>query len=186
MTGDVHERVARVATTGSLRCAVVVVMGVSGSGKTTVSEVMAQHLGMRHLDADDFHPRSNIDKMRAGTPLTDADRLPWLRRLHEELDRSVHRGESVVLACSALKRSYRDVLRGDLTTVGFVHLRVRRQELAERLTGRSEHFFPATLVDSQLATLQEPESDEPALIVEATDAPERIVERVAESWSGGE
>ncbi|MDR7304335.1 gluconokinase [Haloactinomyces albus] len=182
MTGEAAERALEAAVAQSLFCDAVVIMGVSGCGKSTIGAALAQRLNWQHLDADDFHPQHNIDKMRAGTPLTDADRMPWLERLRDELDRRATAGEPAVLACSALKRTYRDILRGGAGAVGFVHLRANREDLVERLTGRNGHFFPAALIDSQLATLEEPDADEGALIAAATEKPERIVERVLATW----
>ncbi|RCW44480.1 gluconate kinase (SKI family) [Halopolyspora algeriensis] len=184
MTGELSEHAPQqvAAAARSLSCDAVVVMGVSGCGKSTVGAALAQRVEWRHLDADDFHPQHNVDKMRAGTPLTDADRMPWLERLRDELDRRVAAGDPVVLACSALKKAYREVLRGSAGVVGFVHLRAGREELAERLAGRDGHFFPAALVDSQFATLEEPDACEHVLTVGATEPPERIVERVLETW----
>lgn len=184
MTGETNESVSRPggAAVRGPSCDAVVVMGVSGCGKSTVGAALAQRVGWRHLDADDFHPQHNVDKMRAGTPLTDADRMPWLERLRDELDRRAAVGDPVVLACSALRRSYRDVLCRSACAVGFVHLEAEREELAERLAGRNGHFFPAALIDSQLATLETPETDEHALLVAATEPPERIVEHVLHTW----
>lgn len=182
MTGEGHEHVLEAAAAQSLLCDAVVIMGVSGCGKSTIGAALAQRLNWQHLDADGFHPQHNIDKMRAGTPLTDADRMPWLERLRDELDRRATVGEPAVLACSALKRTYRDILRGTAGSVGLVHLRAEREDLVERLTGRNEHFFPAALIDSQFATLEEPGEDEGALIAAATENPERIVGDVLATW----
>lgn len=146
---------------------IIVVMGVSGSGKTTLAAALAAEPNRRHLDADDFHPSSNIEKMRSGTPLTDEDRHPWLERLRAELDAVTADGDSAVLACSALKRGYRDILRRATAPVSFVLLRTSKAELAERLSRRDGHFFPETLLDSQLATLQPPDRTERHLVVPA-------------------
>lgn len=154
----------------------LVVMGVSGSGKTTVGRLLAERLGGRFFDADDFHPAANRRKMAAGEPLTDADRRPWLEELARLRDRVLARGERAVLACSALKRSYRETLRrGALREVAFVHLTGPRQVLAERLDGRTGHFMPADLLDSQLAILETPEE---ALTIDVTDPPPVLVERI--------
>lgn len=166
----------------SLTCDAIVVMGVAGSGKSTVAAALAERLGWAHIDADDFHPQANIDKMRAGTPLTDDDRVPWLDRMRAELDRRVAEAAPAMLSCSALKRKYRAVLCGGSGVVGFVHLRASREVLAERLSDREGHFFPAALIDSQLAALEEPGSDEDALIVDATDDAAGIAERVVARW----
>lgn len=182
MIGGVNESRRYDTDVRSLRCDVVVVMGVSASGKSTVAAVLAQRLGWVHLDADDYHPQANIDKMRAGTPLTDDDRVPWLDSMRAELDRRAAAGEPVVLSCSALKRKYRDVLRAGPARVDFVHLRASRDVLTARLSGRSGHFFPEDLVDSQLAALEVPDTDEAALIVDATDAAEDVAARVVNAW----
>lgn len=157
-------------------------MGVSGSGKSTVAAALAQRFGWAHIDADDFHPQANIDKMRAGTPLTDDDRVPWLDRMRAELDRRAGNAEPAMLSCSALKRDYRDVLRGGSGAVGFVHLHASREVLVERLSDREGHFFPAALLESQLAALEEPGPDEDALIVDATDDADHIADRVLARW----
>lgn len=133
----------------------VVVMGVAGSGKTSVGERLAARLGAAFVDADEVHPPENVAKMAAGTPLTDADRWPWLERLRDVL--AGH--ERVVVTCSALKRSYRDVLRG-AARVRFIHLDVARPVLEERLADRTGHFMAAGMLDSQLATLEPPTADE--------------------------
>jgi len=137
----------------------IVVMGVSGCGKSTVGRALADVLGWDFLDADDFHPSANVRKMAAGIPLTDGDRAPWLEILRGALAERLQQGTGVVLACSALCRRYRDILRqaGD---VRFAHLRVERAELAARLAGRQGHFFATALLDSQLATLEPLEPDE--------------------------
>jgi len=134
---------------------VVVLMGVSGSGKTTVGRALAAELGWTFLDADDFHPAANVARMAAGVPLTDEDRWPWLDRVVAALHERRARGEHVVLACSALKEAYRARLAaaGD---VRFVHLAGDRDVLAARLASRAGHYMPASLLDSQLATLEPP------------------------------
>jgi gluconokinase len=157
---------------------IAVVMGVAGCGKSTLAEALAEQLNWKHLDADDFHPRSNIEKMRAGTPFTDEDRYPWLESIRAELDRIVAQGNSAVLACSALKRSYRDILRATRAPVLFVLLQASRQQVAERLAKRSGHFFPAALLDSQLAALEPPDSSEPHVVVPAFQPVADMVEAV--------
>ena len=131
---------------------VFVVMGVSGCGKTTVGEALAEALQYRFFDADDFHPRQNIDKMARGEPLSDADRRPWLERLAELIDIEKDRG--IVLACSALKQSYRDILAAN-TVVTFIHLDGPLEMIAERMR-RRKHFMPPTLLESQFADLETP------------------------------
>lgn len=141
----------------------IVVMGVSGAGKTAVGECLAEHLGLPFCDADNLHPQANVDKMAAGTPLTDSDRWPWLRRVGEHLAAS----DGLVVACSALKRSYRDAIRAVAPGTVFVFLEVERRELERRVADRSEHFMPASLLDSQLETLEPLESDEAGVTVES-------------------
>jgi len=134
---------------------IIVVMGVSGCGKTTVGRMLGEALGWPFFDADDFHPEANVAKMRAGIPLTDDDRWPWLDRLVAEMGAIDHRGDHAVLGCSALRQAYRDRLAraGD---VRFVYLKGDRDTIAARLASRSGHYMPPTLLDSQLATLEEP------------------------------
>ncbi|WP_028927052.1 gluconokinase [Pseudonocardia acaciae] len=151
---------------------VVVVMGVSGAGKSTVGGVLAGRLGVTYAEADRFHPEANIRKMSSGVPLTDEDRWPWLDTLAEWV--GAHAASGGVLGCSALKRRYRDVLRGG-GPVWFLHLRVDHDVLAERLRHRTDHFMPASLLDSQLAALEPLGADEPGLTVDASEPAERIV-----------
>jgi gluconokinase len=145
---------------------IVVVMGVTGAGKTTVGRRVAADLGAAYLDADDFHPSANVEKMRAGTPLTDHDRSPWLARLNAALRERAARGESVVLACSALKAAYRDALLRDVPESRLVYLRGSRETIAARLAGRRGHYMNPGLLDSQFAALEEP----PEAIVVDVDA----------------
>lgn len=152
-----------------------VVMGVSGCGKSTVGQRLAQALGLRYLEADEFHPAANVARMAAGVALTDDDRREWLQRLSERLARARIAHEGVVLACSALKRSYRDVLRSGAPALQLVHLQGSRELLAARLAARQDHYMPASLLDSQLATLQTPRPDEHALVFDVAQAPEDIV-----------
>jgi gluconokinase len=158
----------------------VVVMGVSGAGKTTVGRLLAERLGATFLDGDDFHPPASVAKMRAGVPLDDHDRAPWLGRLHEELAARAALGQSVVLACSALKEGYRCTLAAGLT-VRFVHLTADRTVLATRLAGRSDHYMPATLLESQLAALEAPTD---AIMVDVNEAPAAIVDRLDAALRG--
>lgn len=142
----------------------VVVMGVSGSGKSHLGAALAQSLGVDFVEGDDLHPPANIAKMRAGTPLDDADRQPWLEAIAGAI--AAHRGQGVVVACSALRRAYRDRLRRADPALRLLYLRVPRDELARRLRER-RHFMPPALLDSQLATLEEPAADEHAIVLEA-------------------
>ena len=144
----------------------LVVMGVSGSGKSTIAQRLAAALGWEFLDGDDLHPPANIVKMSAGVPLQDADRWPWLEAIASWMRGELDAGRSAVVACSALRRVYRDRLREAGPGVRFVYLAVAHEELARRMRARA-HFMPPALLDSQLATLEEPASDEPALRVAA-------------------
>lgn len=163
----------------------IVVMGVSGSGKTTIGALVARELGLTFLDGDSLHPVENIAKMAAGTPLDDADRAPWLETVGRELAGSAN---GLVMACSALKRSYRDAIRAQAPDAVFLHLSGNREVLGTRLEGRSGHFMPAALLDSQLATLEALDADEaavvldisapvPALVAAAVERLEKIVPR---------
>lgn len=154
---------------------VVIVMGVCGSGKTEIGRLLAARLGCDFLDGDDFHPAANVEKMRAGTPLADADRWPWLDRLAAEISARLADGRGAVVACSALARRYRDRLGSARSGVTLVHLDGDRDLLARRLAARQGHFMPATLLDSQLAALERPMADERALVVDIAAAPEAIV-----------
>jgi gluconokinase len=156
---------------------ITIVMGVSGSGKSTIGEGLAARLGQPFVDADPLHPQANRDKMARGIPLDDADRQPWLEAIVAEMDRHRAAGESMVLACSSLKKRYRDFLRGTSGDVRFVYLHASREVLAERLGHRSGHFFDPALLDSQLATLEEPSRDE-ALWVDVSLPPAEAIEQV--------
>ena len=145
-------------------CALVV-MGVSGSGKSTIADALAKRLGWRCEDGDKFHPASNVAKMSAGQPLTDEDRWPWLQAIADEIDRSCKRGERVVIACSALKRAYRDILVHGRNDVRFIFLDGTEALIAERLAARQGHFMPPGLLASQFKTLEPPTSGERAVTV---------------------
>jgi gluconokinase len=159
---------------------VLILMGVSGSGKTTVGRLLAGNLGWPFCDADDYHPASNLEKMRRGLPLDDDDRTPWLQTLRELISGCLERGGSMVLACSALKDSYRHILSSDDPRVRFVYLRADPALLAERLAHREGHFFAAKLLDSQLAVLEEPRE---ALSVDASHPAEDLVAEIR-LWLG--
>lgn len=150
-------------------CALVV-MGVSGSGKTTIGEVLAARLGWRYEDADTFHPAANVAKMSAGQPLTDEDRWPWLKAIAAEIDRVCETGGHVVIGCSALRRVYRDILVHGRTDIRIVYLAGSQQLIAGRLSRRQGHFMPAALLASQFRTLEPPGEAEHALTV-SIDAP---------------
>jgi gluconokinase len=153
----------------------VVVMGVSGCGKSTVGTRLAQRLGATFLDADDFHPPDNVRRMRAGIALTDAERAPWLDALAARLAAAGAADETVVLACSALKRSYRDALRRGAPALTLVHLTGSPALLAERITARPGHYMPPTLLPSQLATLESPGADEHAITLDVAAATDDLV-----------
>jgi gluconokinase len=151
---------------------VIVVTGAAGAGQTTIGRALAAELGSRFVDADDLHPPGNVEKMRLGQPLTDADRAAWLTALHDIIARAVDRREPLVLACSALERRYRHALRGTLRSVRFVYLKAEEATRRARLTTRAGHFAGPGLLASQLADLEEPAD---ALAVEAVWPPERIL-----------
>lgn len=159
---------------------VIVVMGVSGTGKSTIGRALAEALGLPFLEGDDLHPEGNVAKMARGIPLTDADRAPWLDRIAAELD------EPVVVACSALKRAYRDRLRLAAPDLVLVYLHGDRQLLASRMSQRDGHFMPTTLLDSQLATLEEPGADEETIPVDVALRPDEIVELVIDRLRRGD
>lgn len=156
----------------------LVVMGVSGSGKTTVAQELASRLGWPFAEGDELHPASNIAKMSAGQPLTDADREPWLRKVRDWISAEDAAGRSTVVTCSALKRSYRDLLRDAGARVRFVHLHGTRQLIAARLAHRSGHFMPPALLDSQFAALEPLGDDEDGITVDVSDTPEDIATEV--------
>jgi gluconokinase len=154
---------------------VILVMGVSGSGKTTVGELLARETGWRFIDADDVHPPANIAKMAAGQPLTDEDRAPWLAALRDRINDQLNRQENAIVTCSALKERYRDVLVVDPERVKIVHLHGSPELLRSRISGRSGHFMPATMLDSQLAALEPPKC---ALTLDVAQTPEELVARI--------
>lgn len=161
--------------TGDTRTRHLVVMGVSGSGKSTVAKGIATAAGLRFAEADEFHSAENIAMMRVGVPLGDADRWPWLRDLAAWLaDRSAE-GVSTVLACSALKRSYRDVLRQGQRAVEFVHLDGPAEVIRARMSGRTGHYMPAGLLDSQIATLEPLQPDERGVVLDASMTPDELI-----------
>lgn len=155
-----------------------VVMGITGSGKSTVGARLAKALGVDFVEGDDYHPPENIRRMAAGIPLTDDDRADWLRALAARLRGASETGVGLVVTCSALKRSYRDRLRAAAPEVQFVYLQGSRELIAERVTGRRGHFMPASLLDSQFATLEEPGSDEPVWTCDIEHAPQQIVDDI--------
>lgn len=158
---------------------VVVVMGVAGTGKTTIGPLLAARLGVPYAEGDDFHPQANIAKMSAGTPLTDEDRWPWLDAIGSWADGRA--GLGGVVSSSALKRSYRDRLRVAAPGVVFVHLTGDRKLIEDRMSHRQGHFMPTALLDSQFATLQPLERDEAGVAVDVTGSPEQITERAVKA-----
>lgn len=160
-------------------------MGVSGSGKTTIGRALAQRLGWRFQEGDALHPPENIAKMKAGHPLDDADRAPWLVAIAAHIDEWRHHGECGIITCSALKRRYREIVIGDRHDVRLVYLDGSRALIGERIAGRRSHFMPASLLDSQFAALEPPAPEEDAIIV-SIDAPvDAIVTRLVAALSGG-
>jgi carbohydrate kinase (thermoresistant glucokinase family) len=151
----------------------LVVAGVSGSGKSTVGELLAESLGVPFADADDLHPEANVRKMAAGHPLDDEDRRPWLQRVGEALAQA--EGTGLVIACSALKRAYREAILAAEPRARFVLLDGSRELLEQRMAHRQGHFMPTTLLDSQLATLEPLEPDEPGITIGIDQSPEAIV-----------
>jgi gluconokinase len=159
-------------------CALIV-MGVAGSGKSTIAEKLAERMGWRYEDGDKFHPASNVAKMSAGHPLTDEDRWPWLKAIADEIDRACKAGEDVVIACSALKHSYRDILVHGRDDVRIVYLRGTQELIADRLAQRKGHFMPPELLASQFKTLEPPDPDENPLTVSIDASVEEIVDDIA-------
>lgn len=166
---------------------ILIVAGVSGSGKTTVGALVAGRLRWRFADADTFHPAANVAKMRSGIPLTDADRVPWLHAIGEWMDRQIAEGGSGVVTCSALKRAYRDELLAGRPAATMVFLLVSREVLDRRLMARPDHFFPEKLLESQLAALEPPGPDEGIeTVVSAGDPAQTAAKVIAALWPSGE
>lgn len=157
---------------------IVVVMGVSGSGKTTVGKLLAARLGWPYQEGDTLHPPENIAKMSGGTSLDDADRLPWLRRIAERIDHWLGRGESGVVTCSALKRAYRDIIAGGRSGVVLVHLKGSHDVIGSRMAARTDHFMPTALLANQFAVLEEPMPDERAITIDVAASPAEIVTEI--------
>lgn len=161
----------------------VVVMGVSGSGKTTIGRGVAAATGFEFAEADEFHSRENIAKMEAGTPLTDGDRWPWLEDLAAWMEARSRAGVSTVITCSALRRTYRDVLRDGPPSVDFLHLDGPAEVIEGRMSGREGHFMPPSLLQSQLDTLEALDPDESGIVLDLRRPPEELIEQ-AVTWLG--
>ena len=150
-------------------------MGVSGSGKSLIGAALADALGLTFVEGDSYHPPANVERMSRGIPLTDDDRVGWLRALAARIRDARINGEGLVLTCSALKRSYRDILRAESKSLRFIFLRGSRDLIARRLSARRGHFMPPSLLDSQLATLEEPSPDEDVWVCDIDQSPQEIV-----------
>ncbi len=157
---------------------VLVVMGVSGSGKSTIAAMLAHRVHWLYEDGDWFHPKKNIEKMHHGEPLNDEDRWPWLHAIADWIDATRHSGNHGIVACSALKRAYRDILIGNRRDVRLIYLKGDPDLIARRIAARADHFMPPKLLDSQFRTLEEPTADERPLIVSIVPHPREIVETV--------
>lgn len=160
-----------------MKLAGIVVMGVSGAGKTTVGALLAERLGWPFEDGDSFHPPANVEKMRAGTPLTDEDRWPWLRAIAARIAVARSQGAGVVVACSALKRAYRDALRDGRSDIRFLHLTGEPALIMARQAARQGHYMPASLVASQFATLEPPDTEADVIDLEVEAEPPAIVQK---------
>ena len=157
-------------------------MGVSGCGKTTVAAILASRLGWPFEEGDALHPQANIEKMAAGHPLTDADRWPWLAKVADWIDERLDAGENGLITCSALKRSYRDLINRRVSGLIFVFLAGSKETIAARLAARHGHFMRASLLESQFADLEEPAADEPAIRVDIGPPAAEIVEQIMEDF----
>lgn len=163
----------------------VVVMGVSGSGKSTIAKGVADALGYHFVEADEFHSEGNIAKMESGTPLTDEDRWPWLRALSTWMGEQADAGRSTVITCSALRRSYRDVLREGPPSVNFLHLAGPAEVIRERMSDREGHFMPASLLQSQFDTLEPLDADESGIVLDLRRPPDELIAESVAWLDGG-
>jgi len=169
------------ATEASQTTRHVIVMGVSGSGKSTIAEGIAERTGWTFAEADEFHPQANIAKMEAGTPLTDEDRWPWLEALGAWMREQSVSGASTVITCSALRRPYRDLLRTGLDSLDFIHLDGPADVIRERMGSRKGHFMPPELLQSQLDTLEALEPDESGVVLDIRGTPDKLIDE-AVAW----
>ena len=166
------------SASGAPSTTTIVVMGVSGSGKSTVAATLVDRLGWEFAEGDDFHPAANVEKMRAGNPLDDDDRWPWLRTLAAWIGEHEKAGRNVVVTCSALKRCYRDLLCDGHPSVWFAHVTADPELIRERMEHRTNHYMPPSLLDSQLATLEPLEDDEPGARISGAGAPASVVDEL--------
>jgi carbohydrate kinase (thermoresistant glucokinase family) len=166
------------ATGGARPPIILIVMGVSGSGKTTVAAMLAGRLHWRFQEGDALHPQANVDKMHHGIPLTDADRLPWLDSIAALIDLWNAEGVSGIITCSALKRAYRERIRAGRSDVELIYLRGERALVSARITQRMGHFMPPSLLASQFETLEEPDKDEPVITIDIGGSPDQIVDAI--------
>jgi len=157
----------------------IVVMGVSGSGKTTVARLLAQRLGWAFAEADEFHSPANVAKMRAGVALNDDDRRPWLAAIADRIDSAREANEPIVVTCSALKRRYRDILMASRPDVALVYLKGDYDTIAQRMAARPHHYMPVSLLKSQFEALEEPAADEHAIVLDIRRSPEELAEAAA-------
>jgi gluconokinase len=160
----------------------IVVMGVTGAGKSTVGSLLSEKLSRPLIEGDSLHPPANIEKMSRGTPLNDDDRLPWLKAIAARIDAARNAGLPIIVTCSALKRSYREILTDGHDDVGFVYLKGAKDLIAGRLAARKGHFMPPQLLDSQMAALQEPSADEPSMVIAIDAPPDDIVRTIVEGF----
>lgn len=164
---------------------VLVLMGVSGCGKTTVAALLAGRFGWEFEEGDSLHPPSNVEKMHGGDPLTDEDRWPWLAKVADWIEAELDSDKHGVITCSALKRSYREAINRRGVGIEFVYLAGTQQQIAARLAARQGHFMPASLLQSQFADLEEPQDDEPAIRVDIGSSPQRIVQSIIDALGLG-
>lgn len=165
------------------RTTAIVIMGVSGAGKSTIAGKLAARLKRPLVEGDSLHPPNNIAKMSQGIPLDDDDRLPWLQAIAARIGQTRQTGQPIIVTCSALKRRYRDTLADGHDDVGFVYLKGGKELIAQRLAARTNHFMPPGLLDSQFAALQEPAEDEPTIVIAIDAAPDDIVSSIVEKFA---